>query len=233
MSTAVNFDPVELTHFDQPALDWWDLQGSMRLLHAINPIRLQYLMDTRSLQQARVLDIGCGGGILSEAMARHGAQVTGLDLSGHALYQARAHLPENLSVNYIQQDARGFAEEHSGVFDLVVCMELLEHVPDVPALLSDCARALRPGGHLVIATINRTAMAFALLILGAEYLLQLLEIGTHRYDRFIRPSELARSARQAGLTVQHIQGMTYNPLTRQTNFCASIQANYLMRLQRL
>ena len=233
MSTTPNLDPIELAHFDQPTLDWWDPEGSMRVLHAINPVRLQYIMETCALQDADVLDIGCGGGILSEAIAQHGAHVTGLDLSGHALDQARAHLPEELSVTYVQQEAHIFVEDHQEAFDLVVCMELLEHIPDVPALFSDCVRALRPGGHLVIATINRTPTAFMKLILGAEHLLRILPISTHRYDRFIRPSELGRTACELQLEVKHVQGMTYNPLTHHAQFSTSTQANYLMRLQRI
>jgi len=231
MNLDTNLDPIEVAHFDR--MDWWDPKGPMRTLHAINPLRLHYIMEAQPLHGAAVLDVGCGGGILSEAMAEQGAHVTGVDLSGNALRQARAHLPEELSVTYLQQDTHAFAREHPGAFDLVVCMELLEHVPDAEALLEDCVHALKPGGSLVVSTINRTPLAFLLLILGAEHLLELLPIGTHRYDRFIRPSELARAARKLGLAIEHIQGTDYDPIVHRAAYTPATHANYMMRLRRI
>ena len=180
-----------------------------------------------------MLDIGCGGGLLTESLARAGANATGLDLSGTALEQARAHAQEQaLDIEYLEQDANALAGQRPEAFDVVTCMELLEHVPDFPALLGDCEQLLRPGGSLFVSTLNRTVSAFALAIVGAEHLAGILPVGTHRYDRFIRPSELAQTARDLRLVVEDIRGIAYNPLTRTARLGGSPRVNYLMHLRK-
>ncbi|MDE0153510.1 MAG: bifunctional 2-polyprenyl-6-hydroxyphenol methylase/3-demethylubiquinol 3-O-methyltransferase UbiG [Gammaproteobacteria bacterium] len=233
MTAEINQDPAELAQFDGPDLDWWDPQGPMQALHAINPARFQYIEEHCELAGQAVLDIGCGGGLLTESLARAGAGVTGLDLSGTALEQARAHAQEQaLDIEYLEQDAHALAGQRPETFDVVTCMELLEHVPDFPALLGDCEQLLHPGGFLFVSTLNRTVSAFMLAIVGAEHLAGILPVGTHRYDRFIRPSELAQTARDLRLVVEDIRGIAYNPLTRTARLGGSPRVNYLMRLRK-
>lgn len=233
MSAEINQDPAELAQFDRLGLDWWDPQGPMQALHAINPARFQYVEEQCGLAGRAVLDIGCGGGLLTEPLARAGANATGLDLSGTALGQARAHAQEQaLDIEYLEQDANALAQQRPEAFDAVTCMELLEHVPDFPALLGDCERLLRPGGSLFVSTLNRTVSAFMLAIVGAEHLAGILPVGTHRYDRFIRPSELAQTARDLRLVVEDIRGIAYNPLTRTARLGGSPRVNYLMHLRK-
>ena len=233
MTAELNQDPAELAQFDRPDLDWWDPQGPMQALHAINPARFQYVEEHCELAGRAVLDIGCGGGLLTESLARAGANATGLDLSGTALEQARAHAQEQaLNIEYLEQDANALAEQRPEAFDVVTCMELLEHVPDFPALLGDCEQLLRPSGSLFVSTLNRTVSAFMLAIVGAEHLAGILPVGTHRYDRFIRPSELAQTARDLRLVVEDIRGIAYNPLTRTARLGGSPRVNYLMHLRK-
>lgn len=233
MTAEINQDPAELAQFDRPDLDWWDPQGPMQALHAINPARFQYVEEHCELAGRAVLDIGCGGGLLTESLARAGANATGLDLSGTALEQARGHAQEQaLDIEYLEQDANALARQRPEAFDAVTCMELLEHVPDFPALLGDCEQLLRPDGSLFVSTLNRTVSAFMLAIVGAEHLAGILPVGTHRYDRFIRPSELAQTARDLRLVVEDIRGIAYNPLTRTARLGGSPRVNYLMHLRK-
>ena len=233
MTAEANRDPAELAQFDRPDLDWWDPQGPMQALHAINPARFGYVEERCLLDGRAALDVGCGGGLLAELLARAGAGVTGVDLSAAALEQARAHAREQaLDIEYLAQDANALAGRRPGAFDVVTCMELLEHVPDFPALLGDCERLLRPGGSLFVSTLNRTVSAFMLAIVGAEHLAGLLPVGTHRYDRFIRPSELAQAARDLRFGVEDIRGIAYNPLTRTARLGGSPRVNYLMHLRK-
>ncbi len=231
MSLETNQDPAELERFDRPDLDWWDPRGPMRALHEINPVRFQYIEERRALRGRTALDVGCGGGLLTESLARAGAKTTGIDLSSAALTQARAH-GRTLQIEYLERDASSLASEHPEAFDVVTCMELLEHVPDFPALLGDCERLLRPGGFLFASTLNRTIASFALAIVGAEHIAGILPVGTHRYERFIRPSELAQAARDLRLEVEDIRGIAYNPLTRTARLGGAPRVNYLMRLRK-
>ena len=228
--TSVNVDPAELAKFSELAHRWWDPSSEFRPLHEINPLRLGWIAKCAPLAGRQVLDVGCGGGILSEAMARHGAQVTGIDLSEKALKVAQLHLLESgLPVQYELASTESFAAAHAGRFDVVTCMELLEHVPDPGSTVAACARLAKPGAQIFFSTINRNPKAYLLAIIGAEYLLKLLPKGTHDYTRFIRPSELSRWCRAAGLREVELLGMTYNPLTRQFRLGSDCDVNYLLR----
>ena len=225
-----NADPAELAKFSALADRWWDPTTEFKPLHDINPLRLDYI-DGRSggLAGKRVVDVGCGGGILAEALARRGAHVTGLDLSEKALGVARLHAQENgVDVDYRFESAEAFAEREAGVFDVVCCMEMLEHVPAPAETIAACARMLKPGGVAVFSTLNRNPKSYLFAVVGAEYILRLLPRGTHDYARFIRPSELSRHARNAGLEPVDITGMTYNPLTRRYRLEADTSVNYLV-----
>ena len=207
-----NTDSRELDKFAALAEDWWDPRGKLRTLHHINPMRLHYVDRRVGLKGKKVLDLGCGGGVLSEGMAHTGAVVTGIDANQSAITAAIDHSrSEDLTISYYATTAEQFAMDHHRMFDAIVCMELLEHIPDVPSLLASCALMLRPGGHLVLSTINRNALSYASVVLAAEYLLGLLPRGTHDYSRFIRPSELAAWLRSAGFELRDIAGMTYIP----------------------
>jgi len=228
-----NVDQAEIEKFDSLAHRWWDPAGEFKPLHDINPLRLGWIERHLPLAGSRVLDVGCGGGILAESMARGGAQVTGIDLSEKALRVAEFHLQkERLSVRYQKASAEAFAAAYAGEFDAVTCMELLEHVPQPAGMVAACARLARPGGQVFFSTINRNAKAYLFAVLGAEYVLGLLPKGTHDYQRFIRPSELARWSRDAGLRVEEMTGMTYNPLTQRYSLGADCDVNYLMRCSR-
>ncbi len=228
--TSVNVDPAELAKFSELAHRWWDPSSEFRPLHEINPLRLGWIAKCAPLAGRQVLDVGCGGGILSEAMARHGAQVTGIDLSEKALKVAQLHLLESgLPVQYELASTESFAAAHAGRFDVITCMELLEHVPDPGSTVAACARLAKPGAQIFFSTINRNPKAYLLAIIGAEYLLKLLPKGTHDYTRFIRPSELSRWCRAAGLREVELLGMTYNPLTRQFRLGSDCDVNYLLR----
>ena len=229
----VNADPAELEKFSRLAARWWDPQGEFRPLHEINPLRLEWIARHAGLEGARVLDVGCGGGILTEAMARRGAQVTGIDLSEKALRVAQLHLLESrLSIDYLGTSAEDLAAAHPGKFDVVTCMELLEHVPEPAGMVAACARLVRPGGRVFFSTINRNPKAYLFAVVGAEYVLGLLPKGTHDYQRFIKPSELSRWSRGAGLRPGELIGMTYNPVTRRYRLGADCDVNYLMRAMR-
>ena len=220
-----NVDPAELEKFSALAHRWWDPEGEFRPLHDINPLRLEWIAGHAALEGARVLDVGCGGGILTEAMARRGAQVTGIDLSEKALRVAELHLHESkLAVRYEKSSIEDFA----GEFDIVTCMELLEHVPEPASMVAACARLVRPGGRVFFSTINRNPKSYLFAVVGAEYVLGLLPKGTHDYMRFIKPSELTRWSRAAGLRTVEMTGMTYNPLTRRYRLGADCDVNYLM-----
>lgn len=216
MGDVSNSNPAELAHFSRLASRWWDASGEFSTLHAMNPVRLAWIDEIAGLAGRRVLDVGCGGGLLSEAMARHGATVTGIDMSPESLAVARLHLLESapLAVDYREISAEDLADEMPQSFDVVTCMELLEHVPDPGRLVRSCARLAKPGGSVLFSSINRTARSFATAIVGAEYLTGLVPRGTHRYSQLIRPSELDAWGRKAGLVLHSLRGGSYNPASR-------------------
>jgi 2-polyprenyl-6-hydroxyphenyl methylase / 3-demethylubiquinone-9 3-methyltransferase len=227
-ATARNADPAELAKFAALAQSWWDPHGPSKPLHDLNPLRLQYVERIVSLGDARVCDVGCGGGILSEAMARAGAEVLGVDLAQAVLDVAELHaLEASVKVDYRAIAAEDLALERPAAFDLVTCMEMLEHVPDPAATLAALARLVKPGGDVIVSTLNRNPRAFAVAILGAEYLARVLPRGTHEYLKFIRPSELARWGRTAGLELEDLTGITYNPVTRAFRLSPDTGVNYL------
>lgn len=228
-----NVDQAEIAKFDELAHRWWDPQGEFRPLHDINPLRLEWIDRHAGLAGKRVLDVGCGGGILTEAMARRGAQVTGIDLSGKALRVAELHLVQSkLKVQYEKTTAEDYAAAHPGAFDVVTCMELLEHVPEPASMVAACSRLVHPGGLAFFSTINRKPKAYLFAVIGAEYVLGMLPRGTHDYQRFVKPSELAGWSRAAGLRPEELIGMTYNPVTRRYRLGADCDVNYLLRLRR-
>jgi 2-polyprenyl-6-hydroxyphenyl methylase/3-demethylubiquinone-9 3-methyltransferase len=228
-----NADPAELAKFAALAQSWWDPAGPSKPLHELNPVRLRYIDLAAGLSDARVLDVGCGGGILAEAMARGGARVLGIDLSQAVLDVAELHaLESNVAVDYRAVAAEDLALEQPGAFDLVTCMEMLEHVPDPAASIAALATLVKPGGNVVVSTLNRKAMAFAVAIVGAEYIARILPRGTHEYLKFIRPSELARWGREAGLELIDLAGITYNPLTRSFRLSTNTDVNYLAHFKR-
>lgn len=224
-------DTLEIERFSQHAPQWWDLNGPLKTLHDINPARLAWIQQYIDLKQQTVLDIGCGGGVLSEGMARRGASVTGLDLAEDAINVARQHASEQgLDVTYVCEPVDGF---DAGPFDAVTCLEMLEHVPDPNVVIQAAARLVKPGGYVFFSTVNRTLKAYATVILAAEYVLSLLPRQTHTYERFIRPSELAASIRQAGLQEVGITGLSYQPFTRQARLCdGKVDVNYLLVVQK-
>jgi 2-polyprenyl-6-hydroxyphenyl methylase/3-demethylubiquinone-9 3-methyltransferase len=228
-----NVDPAEIARFDSVAARWWDPDGEMRPLHDLNPMRLAYVERDGALAGRAVLDVGCGGGLLSEAMARRGARVTGLDLAPEVIEVARAHARDSgVEVSYLRESAEDHARSRPAHYDAVVCMEMLEHVPDPQAVVSALAALVRPGGPVFLSTINRTPRAYVQAVLGAEYLLRLLPTGTHSYEKFIRPSELAAWGRAAGLALEDVSGLGYDPLTRTARLTDDARVNYLMRLRR-
>jgi 2-polyprenyl-6-hydroxyphenyl methylase/3-demethylubiquinone-9 3-methyltransferase len=231
---TLNADPQELSKFSELAHRWWDTESEFRPLHQINPLRLDWIDAHARLAGTRVLDIGCGGGILSDSMARRGAQVLGIDLASKALKVAQLHALEaaTQNVSYREIAAEALAAEAPESFDTVTCMEMLEHVPDPAAIVAACARLVKPGGWVFFSTINRNPKAFLFAIVAAEHLLQLLPKGTHEFARFIRPSELARWCRDAGLELNDTRGMQYNPLTRRYWMSADTSVNYLFACRR-
>ena len=225
-----NVDQHELDKFQSIANRWWDTESEFKTLHDINPLRVRYI-DTQcgGLEGKKVLDIGCGGGILAEAMATRGAQVTGIDMAEQSLEVARLHLHESgLKVDYQPAMAEDFCAQNAGEYDVVTCLELLEHVPDPYSIVFAAAQALKPGGTLVLSTLNRNPKAYLLAIVGAEYIMRMLPRGTHDFKKFVKPSELARAARMANLQVQDITGMSYNPISRDYHLSQDVDVNYLM-----
>ena len=227
-----NVDQGEITKFAEIASRWWDPESEFKSLHDINPLRLDYIAKQAKLSGQRVLDVGCGGGILAESMAARGALVTGIDMAEAALEVARLHLLESgLNVDYRHTTAEELAAVEPAAFDVITCMEMLEHVPDPASVVQACAHLVKPEGHVFFATINRTPKAYMFAIIGAEYLLGLLPRGTHDYRKFIRPSELDVWTRDAGLAIRELIGMHYNPLTRQYWLAPGIEVNYLAHCQ--
>ena len=229
----LNADPAELDKFGDLAHRWWDPNSEFKPLHDINPLRLDWIDHTIGLRGKRVLDVGCGGGLLSEGMAVRGAEVTGIDLSEKPLGVARLHLLESgEKVDYRKVAVEQMAAEMPGAFDTVTCLEMLEHVPDPASIVAACARLVKPGGQVFFSTINRNPKAYLFAVIGAEYLLQMLPKGTHDFARFIKPSELTRWCKQAGLEPDELVGMTYNPLTRHYALGRDTDVNYLVRATR-
>jgi len=229
-----NADPQELAKFSELAHRWWDLDSEFRPLHQINPLRLEWIEQLARLQGKRVLDIGCGGGILADAMARRGASVLGIDLAAKPLKVAQLHALEagTPSVEYREVAAEALAQELPGHFDSVTCMEMLEHVPDPSSIVRACAELVKPGGWVFFSTLNRNPKSFLFAIIGAEHVLNLLPKGTHEYARFIKPSELAQWCRDAGLDLQGTRGMAYNPITRRYWLSTDTSVNYLLACRR-
>lgn len=226
--TAQNVDPEEIAKFEQLATRWWDPHSEFKPLHDINPLRLKYINDRAGLKDKSVLDVGCGGGILAESMATLGASVTGIDLGEAPLAVARLHLKESgQKVEYLRVSAEDIARERAERYDVVTCMEMLEHVPEPASTIAACARLVKPGGQVFFSTINRNPKAWLFAIVGAEYVLNLLPKGTHEYLKFIKPSELEGWARKAGLGMRELIGMHYNPLTREYRLGRGVDVNYL------
>ena len=234
MSETVNADPAELAKFSELAHRWWDTDSEFRPLHQINPLRLGWIDGLAGLSSKVVLDVGCGGGILSDSMARKGANVTGIDLSTKALRVARLHALEAQTSNlqFREVSVEALAAEQPASFDVVTCMEMLEHVPDPASVVKACAQLVKPGGWVFFSTINRNPKAFALAIVGAEYILNMLPRGTHEYAKLIRPSELAASCRAAGVDVTHTCGLEHNPLTRRYWLGNDTSVNYMFATRR-
>lgn len=234
MNSAANIDPQELAKFGELAHRWWDPNSEFKPLHDINPLRLGWIdRSCGGLAGKRVLDVGCGGGLLSEGMAACGAKVTGIDMGEKALGVAKLHMLESgCEVDYRLIAAETLAAESPAAFDVVTCLEMLEHVPDPASVVAACARLVKPGGRVFFSTLNRNPKAYLFAVIGAEYLLNMLPKGTHDYARFLRPAELARFAREAGLEVTEIIGMSYNPLTRTYRLGSDTSVNYLLGAQR-
>jgi 2-polyprenyl-6-hydroxyphenyl methylase/3-demethylubiquinone-9 3-methyltransferase len=228
-----NVDPAELAKFDSLAARWWDTDGDFKPLHEINPLRLGWIRRHVDLEGCKALDIGCGGGILAESMAEAKAVVTGVDMAEGPLSVARLHqLESGAAVEYQKTTAEELAEKNAGKYDVVTCLEMLEHVPDPSQVIRSCAELVRPGGHVFFSTINRNPKSFLFAIVGAEYVLKLLPSGTHEYAKFIKPSELENWARKAGLTLVESIGMQYSPLTKDYSLSADVSVNYLMYFRR-
>lgn len=227
-----NIDTAELAKFEAMASKWWDPNSEFKPLHDINPLRLNYIDNIASLSGKKVIDIGCGGGILSESMAQRGALVTGIDMGEAPLSVARIHQKQSgVEVNYLHSTAEKMAEETPQTYDIVTCLEMLEHVPDPSSVIRACQKMVKPGGHVFFSTINRSPKSYLFAIIGAEYVLKLLPKGTHDYKKLIKPSELAAWSRAAGLVVQDIRGMTYNPFTQKYKLGTNVDVNYLIHTE--
>jgi 2-polyprenyl-6-hydroxyphenyl methylase/3-demethylubiquinone-9 3-methyltransferase len=232
-AAASNHDPAEIARFDATAQRWWDPRGEFRPLHVLNPVRLDYVDQKASLRGKRVLDVGCGGGILSEAMARRGAQVTGIDLAPQTIEVAELHaLESQLTIRYVREAAESHAAHSGGAYDVVTCMEMLEHVPEPESVLRALHDLVRPGGDIFVSTLNRNLKSYLMAVVGAEYVLNMLPRGTHTYERFIKPSELSRWARDAGLSVLDIAGLAYDPIQHTARRTDDVAVNYMMHLRR-
>ena len=234
MTSTLNADPAELAKFSDLAHRWWDMEGEFRPLHQINPLRLEWINGICPIKGMQVLDVGCGGGILADAMARNGAQVTGIDLAGKALRVAQLHAMEaqTPSLEYREVSVETLAQEQPQSFDVVTCMEMLEHVPDPASVVRACAALVKPGGWVFFSTLNRNPKSFLLAIVGAEYVLGLLPRGTHEFAKMIRPSELAAYCRSSNLDLLHARGMAYNPLTKRYWLNTDTSVNYLFATQK-
>ncbi len=228
MTQFTNTDYEEIKKFDDVANIWWDLKGEMGTLHVINPLRTKFITDKFDAHGSRMLDVGCGGGILTEALARSGARVTGIDLSEDSLVAARQHAQEQgLKIDYLYESIEQVAEKHAGEFDAITCMEMLEHVPEPGKTIAACAKLLKPGGHMFFSTINRTPKAFLFAIIGGEYILRLLPRGTHTYKKLIRPSELKLWSQQSGLEFSKLESLIYNPFTKKFKVEEKEDVNYM------
>jgi 2-polyprenyl-6-hydroxyphenyl methylase/3-demethylubiquinone-9 3-methyltransferase len=228
-----NVDHDEIAKFEKLAARWWDPESEFKPLHDINPLRLDYIDRLAGLQGKRVLDVGCGGGLLTEGMAARGADVTGIDMGNAPLTVARLHQHESgLDIDYRQATAEQLASEEPGGFDIVTCLEMLEHTPDPAAVIGACARLIRDDGYIFLSTINRNPKSWLFAVVGAEYILNLLPRGTHEYEKFIRPSEMEAWSRAAGLSLEDLSGMSYNPLTRKYRLGSDVSVNYLACFRR-
>jgi len=228
MSQFTNTDTEEIKKFDNVAQTWWDLKGEMGTLHTINPLRMKFITDAFDLSGSKVLDIGCGGGILTEALAKAGAHATGIDLSKDSIEAARIHASQQgLNIDYRYENVEDTAAGHAGEFDAITCMEMLEHVPEPGKVIDACSRLLKPGGHAFFSTINRTPKALIMVIFGGEYILRLLPRGTHTYSKLIRPEELKRWAQDSGLEFQRLASLIYNPFIRKFKVADVVDNNYM------
>ena len=234
MANTQNVDPNEIRKFEELASRWWDKNSEFKPLHDINPLRANWIDNLAPVAEKKVLDVGCGGGILAESLAQRGAQVTGIDMGDAPLGVARLHqLESGLSIDYQKSTAEDFAQKHQNAFDVVTCLEMLEHVPDPSSVVRACAKMVKPGGHVFFSTINRNPKAFLFAIIGAEYVLRLLPRGTHEYAKFIRPSELANWSRESNLQVNQMTGLLFNPLTKQYRLSDSdMDVNYMISTQK-
>lgn len=228
---TANQDAEELNHFSQYADDWWNPNGAFKSLHDINPIRLGFIQSHAYLRKQRVLDVGCGGGILTESLVAQGAETHGIDLEANAIATAKQHARDK-PIQYSIASAEAYAQQYPEYFDVVTCMELLEHVPNPEQLIQACSQLLKPTGRIFFSTINRTAKSFVQAIIAAEYLLNLVPRGTHHYEKFIKPAELVSSLNQAGLQAREFQGLTYNPLTKLYKSTSNVQVNYMLFAQK-
>lgn len=231
----LNVDSAEIAKFERLAARWWDLEGEFKPLHDLNPLRANYIDERAHVAEKKLLDVGCGGGILCEAMAQRGAAVTGIDMGDAPLEVAKLHsLESGVNVDYIKTTAEEFAAKHAQSYDVVTCLEMLEHVPDPAQTIAACAQLVKPGGDIFFSTINRNPKAYLFAVVGAEYVLKMLPKGTHDYNKFIRPSELAQWMRNAGLELQEMCGMTYNPITKHYKLNAKdVSVNYIMHARKI